>query len=104
MTHKSPSVKKRDMVRMMRFNMKKKEEEFDKERISLNLKIQKLEKELEQNSKPPKNIICTLQPIDIQPVAKHKNLSKMKTSRINIQPFYPFRSQHQSPSRNIILT
>ena len=85
MKHKSPSVKRRDVIRILTYNIKKKEEELMKEKIAFTLKIRKLEKELKKKLKPPKRMVCILPPIDIQPT-KRRKLSKMKTSQIDIQP------------------
>jgi hypothetical protein len=82
---KSPSVKRRDVIRKLKYNIKKKDQEFMKEKIELTLKIQKLEKECKKKFKLPKRMVCILPPIDIQPT-KFRKLSEMKTSQIDIQP------------------
>ena len=49
--HKSPSVKRRDLMRMMKFNTRKKEEELTTEIIFLNKKIKSMQHELDIKSK-----------------------------------------------------
>ena len=49
--HKSQSVKRRDLIRMMKFNMKKKEEELTWEINVFNDKIEDMKQELARKSK-----------------------------------------------------
>ena len=87
--HKSPSVKKRDLLRLVSFNMKKKEEELVKVKSTLDAKILSLEKDLIKKS----NLIFKLE-LEVSNMKfnqkKHKpKLTMMKTSN-QIIPGVPY--------------
>ena len=88
--HKSPSVKKRDLLRLVSFNMKKKEEELVKVKSTLDAKILSLEKDLIKKS----NLIFKLE-LEVSNMKfnqkRHKpKLTMMKTTNQMIIPGVPY--------------
>ena len=85
---KSPSVQKRDRLRMLVFNLKKKEAQFSKEKILLNRTIQELQDKLKLNSlikSKPKLTILNVSSQSISPKPKPM-LSIMNVLNYDIPP------------------
>ena len=89
--HKSPSDKRRDLARLMKFNFKKKEEELAREKLKLESKsnqIFKLELEISKLKfilyKPkPKLEICHVATKNIQPAAQLPSPPKPRIPKLS---------------------
>ena len=87
--HKSPSVKKRDSLRMVSFNMKKKDEEFEKLKTTVSAQILSQEKDQIKKSNLIFKLELEVSKMKFNQKRPKPNLTIMKTSN-QIIPGVPF--------------
>ena len=93
---KSPSVMKRDQLRMILFNMKKKEEYFEKEKTILELKANNLQEELFKKMRIISKLEIEISKLSFSLHRPKPKLVIMNVSNQNIQPEtnQPSKNQH----------
>ena len=93
MPHKSPSIKKRDRLRMLQYILKKQEETFLREKIIFEQKVENVKEELQKKS----SMITHLEQIISKLLQTKSNKSKPKLTISNV-------SNHDIPPSCISIT